>query len=181
MDTLHAWFHDRTSTQLRAIVGACLAAVVVGLALTLALDLEAATPWLGGIAGLGLYGVGHVWLTQSASPGFRERVDVKQRMPLAQRRAGTILFGLVWSSLLVYLASVLPEAAQIVLGTLQVAVVAALVNTFRMTPQERSLVEQAHLEGVAPAAPHVKDSYLSSDGATGDEGDFPSEGHIPPR
>ncbi len=128
METLHAWFAGASLGRLRLYAVAAL--TLAGIAgVTAAVTGEhRLTPWVGGGAGLVLYGAAHGWWMEYSGPTWRDRLDLKGTLEVRQRRLAVLVGGLFWCALLVVAAEAVPQWSRALLGACQVALILAAIN-----------------------------------------------------
>jgi hypothetical protein len=147
MNVLHQWFLGLDDARLRLMSVFAVAAVIAFAVVSFFVGLDAAAPWVGGIAGITLYGATYVWVHRHAAEETYIKLNLKGRVELQRRRIIVIASGLLWSALLIMLAQVLPDALRVLVGTLQVVAVCCLVNAFLPTPEEVAAVAQPPADG----------------------------------
>jgi hypothetical protein len=136
MDTILARLNSRSQgsrkATLFAIAIADLAAVVVvGL-----IGLDAIAPFIGGIAGVVLYGTVYCAYATILTADQQDRLNLKNGIPLGRRRTLVFVLAAVWIIALLLSSRVIPDVLNTLVGTLSVFVVCTLVMTYRMSSVE---------------------------------------------
>jgi hypothetical protein len=149
MNGVLAWLDTRPrGNRKAALLGAAIADVALVVA-TGAAGIDPVAPFIGGVAGVVLFGLLYCAYRTVLTEEQQSRVNLRDRIALPRRRGMVFVLGALWMIILLLSSRIVPDILDTLVGTLSVFVVCGLVMLFRLSPvEEIDAALKAETDGV---------------------------------